>query len=440
MRETGRIVNKEKQAVCNIPCHAILIPIRIELLSPAVYPDVGLGVDTIGKIMNKLSLLFSFLLVITLVSGCSSPPTVSPSPTATLIPVQAATAIPLSSATPSADDLLATRLNSALNDLAQKGNLSGAILVARAGQVLFSQGYGMANIDLKISNTPTIKFHIGSLTKQFTAFAILLLQQQGKLNVQDPICKYVKECPETWQAITIHQLLIHTSGIPEFNTTPGIQEFVMHPETPLQIIAQFRNLPLDFKPGEKYAFSNSGYMLLGYIIEKLSGQPYASFLQENIFDPLQMKASGYDGDQQTGPDHALGYKNAATPANFVDKSIGYAASGLYSTVGDLLLWDQSLYTEKLMPGSLRDEIFKAFVLLPASDASSGYGWFIGKQFSQPWMFATSAGAGYICEINRFPESKVTIIILTNRQDTDLKGLNALIAPIIFGGVWVSPTH
>lgn len=402
--------------------------------------------------MNQLTRWIGILLVVSLASGCAAPATASASPTATRLAAPTAADIPLPSPTPAAldtslprptpgaDAQIAARLASALNDLAQKGSLSGAILVARDGQVIFSQGYGMANVDLKIPNTPATRFHIGSETKIFTAFAILLLQQQKKLTVQDPICKYIEECPAAWQEITIHQLLVHTSGIPEFNNTPGIQEFILHPATPLQLIARFRDLPLDFKAGERYAFSNSGYMLLGYIIEKVSGQPYAAFLQQNIFDPLQMKNSGYDGDQQTGPEHALGYKNATTPANFVDKSIGYAATGLYSTVGDLLIWDQSLYTEKLLPAALRDEIFTPFVQVPSSDVSSGYGWYIGKQFDQAWMYTSAAGAGFINEINRFPDSKVTIIISTNRQDTDLKGLNALIGPIVFGGVWVSPSH
>ncbi len=305
--------------------------------------------------------------------------------------------------------------------------------------MILSQGYGMANIALNSPNTPDTKFHIGNLTKQFTAMAILLLQQQGKLDVQEPVCKYVEDCPEAWRPVTIQQLLIHTSGIHEFNTTPGVQEFVLHPATPLQIIAQFRDLPLDFAPGEKYAFSNSGYMLLGYVIEKVSGQPYAVFLQENIFDPLQLRNTGYDDEEHAGPDHALGYKPDATPAAFVDKSIPYAASGLYSTVGDLLLWDQALYTDKLLTTSLQDEMFKAFVPIPESSASCGYGWYIGKQFDQPWMYSSSGAMGFVAEINRFPDSRVTILFLTNRQDTDLKGLNALIPPMIFGGVWVSPT-
>jgi CubicO group peptidase (beta-lactamase class C family) len=301
--------------------------------------------------MNKVTLLLGFLAVITLTAGFSSSAAISQSPTVTLPPS------PVPTATLTADAQLAGKMGAALTALAEKGSLSGSILVARDGQVILSQGYGMANIELKTPNTPETKFHIGSLTKQFTAMAILQLQQQGKLDVQESACKYIEDCPEAWQPITIHQLLIHTSGIHEFNDTAGLKELILHKVTPLQIIAQFRDLPLDFTPGEKYAFSNSGYILLGNIIEKVSGQSYAAFLQQNIFDPLQMKNSGYYSDQQTGQDHAIGYKNATTPFQYVDKSINYSSSGLYSTVGDLLLWDQALYTDKLLPASLQDEMF-----------------------------------------------------------------------------------
>jgi len=403
--------------------------------------------------MNKIHAIPGFLFILFLAAGCSSPTSVTSTPTANLTsapptttkltsapPTTATqTAAPTPTATLSADAQLVGKLDVALAALAQQGSLSGAILVARDGNVIFNQGYGMANMEQKIPNTPEIKFHIGSLTKQFTAMAILLLQKQGKLDVKASVCKYIEDCPEAWQPVTIQQLLIHTSGIHEFNKTPGMQEFVLHPATPLQIISQFRDLPLDFTPGEQFSFSNSGYMLLGYIVEKVSGQPYASFLQQEIFDPLQMKNTGYDDEGQTGSDHALGYMNGTTPPPFVDRSIQYAASGLYSTVGDLLLWDQALYTEKLLPALMQDEMFKPFVAIPASTLSCGYGWYVGKQFDQPWFYTASGAVGFVGEINRFPATKVTIIILTNRQDTDLKSLNALISPIVFGKDWVSPT-
>lgn len=369
-------------------------------------------------------------------------PSATSAPSSTAVPTPNATLIPTpgSTSTLTADAQLADQIGAALSGLAEQGSLSGSVLIAKDGQVLLSRGYGLANKEAKLPNTPATKFHLGSLTKQFTAMAILLLQKQGKLNVQDLICKYIEDCPQAWQQVAIHQLLIHTSGIHEINDTAGIREFALHPATPLQLIARFRDLPLDFPPGAKYSYTNSGYILLGYIIENVSGQSYATFMQENIFDPLQMKNSGYDDDQHTGPDHAVGYKDATTPAYFVDKSIAYASAGLYSTVEDLMLWDQALYTDELFPASLRNEMFTPFVPIPSTTLSSGYGWNIGRQFDQPWIYYGSAGPGFTNIIHRFPDATVTIIILTNRQDTALKSLNALIAPMIFGGVWVSPTN
>ena len=342
--------------------------------------------------MNKLVRLLTLLALTTIVTGCAAPASSPAASTATGMNTAqtpaSLTSMPVQPPNPTAQ--LDPKIAQTLTDLVQQGKLSGAVLIARDGQVLLSQGYGMANIEQKLPNTPQTKFHIGSITKQFTAMAILQLQQSGKLNVNDAVCKYFDPCPAAWQPVTLHQLLIHTSGIHDINTIPGLMDFVKKPATPLQIIRLFRDLPLDFAPGSKYSFSNSGYMLLGYIIEQVSGQPYAEFLQQNIFKPLHMNNSGYDGNYDL-PGRATGYKDASTPADFVDPSIGYAAAGLYSTVGDLLLWEQALSTDKLIPQALLDKMFTPYVAVPNSILSSGYGVFIGKQFDQPWIWTGSQG-------------------------------------------------
>jgi CubicO group peptidase (beta-lactamase class C family) len=380
--------------------------------------------------------LLLVLTLLALATGCAAPATATASPTPP--PLPSATAAPTVTTTPSADEQMAAKLDEAFSALAGEGKFSGAVLVARDGQVLFSRGYGLANVDLQIPNTPAVKFHIGSASKQFTAMAILQLQSQGKLNVQDQVCKYIKDCPAAWAPITIQQLLIHTSGIPDLNKAPGLQDFILHPHTPLELIALFRDLPLDFTPGEKYSYSNSGYYLLGVVIENVSGLSYADFLQKNIFDPLQMKDSGYDIDPNPGQDFAIGYTDASTRPPFVDKSIQYAAAGLYSTVGDLLLWDQALYTDKLVPASLVAEMFTPFVPIPASSLSGGYGWYIGKQFDHPWMYYAGGANGFLSALHRFPDSHMFIVMLANRSDIDFKAIHSLISPIIFGQPWVSP--
>jgi CubicO group peptidase (beta-lactamase class C family) len=308
----------------------------------------------------------------------------------------------------------------------------GSILVARDGKVLLSKGYGMANLELDVPNTPQTKFRLASVTKQFTAMAILLLQQQGKLNVQDPICKYIQDCPEAWQPITIHHLLTHTSGIHEYLTTADFEDFGKKSVSPIQIIDRFLHLPLDFVPGKSWSYSNSGYILLGYIIEKVSGQPYAIFLKKNIFGPLQMADTDYDNNRMVTKNRAAGYSSQYANAVYLDMSVPYAAGGLFSTVEDLFLWDQALYTDKLVPASLLGEVFAPKATIPDSDLSYGYGWFVGMQFSRQWVSHSGGINGFCSVINRYPEDKVSVIILSNREDAAVADITLGIARMIFG--------
>ena len=171
---------------------------------------------------------------------------------------------------------------------------SGSVLIAQDGKILISKGYGLANREHDVSNTPQTKFRLGSVTKQFSAMAILLLEKQGKLKVEDPISKYIKDAPEAWKDVTIHHLLSHTGGIPEYTVGAAFRQMWTLPANPSRIMALFKDKPLDFKPGEKFKYSNSGYILVGMIIENASGMTYEDFVRLNIFKPLQMNDSGYD--------------------------------------------------------------------------------------------------------------------------------------------------
>src|ERR1700733_5463335 len=172
----------------------------------------------------------------------------------------------------------------------------GSVLVARKSEILLSKGYGLANLEWNIPNSPSTKFRLGSVTKQFTAACILLLEERGKLKVEDPVKKHMPDAPPSWDKVTIYHLLTHTSGIPSFTGFPDYRSTEAAPTTPEKLVARFRDKPLEFQPGEKWNYSNSGYVLLGYLIEKVSGQKYAAFVQENIFTPLGMKDSGYDSN------------------------------------------------------------------------------------------------------------------------------------------------
>jgi len=318
-----------------------------------------------------------------------------------------------------------------LSKLTKARLFSGSVLIARDGKVLVRKGYGDADREKHVVNTAQTKFRIGSMTKPFTAMAILILQAQGKLNVHNRICTYLSECPATWQKITLHHLLTHTSGIPDFPHFPDYLTTQGLPSSPTQTIARFKDKPLDFQPGEKFSYSNSGYIVLGAIIERTSGATYEAFLRDNIFVPLQMVNSGYD---RNNGDLAVGYRDqTSVPADFIDMSIPYAAGGLYSTVEDLYCWDQALYTDKLIPKNLRDKMFTPFVLMPnGGGLGYGYGWGIGEEGNHPIVSHEGGINGFHGAIARYPNDKTVIIILGNRQDMNLFEMRTQIAKIVFG--------
>jgi CubicO group peptidase (beta-lactamase class C family) len=314
-----------------------------------------------------------------------------------------------------------------LSKLTKARLFSGSVLIARNGKVLVRKGYGEADRKKHVVNTAQTKFRLGSNTKQFTAMAILILQARGKLNVQDRICTYLADCPTTWQKITLHHLLTHTSGIPDFTSFPDFKITMRSPSSPTETIARFKDKPLDFQPGEKFSYSNSGYVVLGAIIEQASGKRYEAFLQENIFVPLQMVDSGYD---HNNGDLAVGYRNQTNLADFIDMSIPYAAGGLYSTVEDLYRWDQALYTDKLIPKNLRDKMFTPFV--PLGGFGYGYGWGIGKEGDRPVVSHIGGIQGFSSSITRYPNNKVVIIVLGNREDVNSGDIGVQLAKIVFG--------
>ena len=262
--------------------------------------------------------------------------------------------------------------------------------------------------------------------------AILILEKQGKLNVKDPICKYVPDCPSTWESINVKHLLTHTSGIPDFTSFGDYLVTRNVPTTPVQTIARFKDKPLDFQPGEKFSYSNSGYVVLGYNIEQISGQTYEDFLQQSIFTPLNLRDTGYDHNSNS---LAVGYPNrySTQPADFIDMSIPYSAGGLYSTVDDLYLWEQALSTDQLVPKAYLDEMFATQVVIPDSGSAYGYGWIVRKDPSGRSIDEHDGGIeGFATVIARYPDDKITIIALSNQQDMDIGLILRLLSNKIFG--------
>jgi CubicO group peptidase (beta-lactamase class C family) len=257
----------------------------------------------------------------------------------------------LAGALASAQAADSARMDDVVQSYVKSGKFMGSVLVWKNGQALLDKGYGYANLEWQVPNSPDTKFRLGSMSKQFTAAAILLLQQRGKLNVNDPIRKYVPDAPAAWDKITLYHLLTHTSGVPNFTDLPGYPDWERKPAKPAEMVAWFKDKPLEFTPGSKWHYSNSGYTLLGVVIEKVSGVTYQQFLADNIFTPLGMHDSGYDSNHAVIARHASGYspgKNGVEPAGYIDMSIPYSAGGLYSTTHDILLWEQGLFGGKLL--------------------------------------------------------------------------------------------
>lgn len=331
----------------------------------------------------------------------------------------------------------APKIDEYLNALAGQQRFAGSVLVARDGKVIVSKGYGLANVELDVPNTPQTRFRLGSITKQFTATAILLLQERGKLSVGDPICKYIDNCPAAWSEVTIHHLLSHTGGIPNFTSFPDYVPKMMMPVTTQEMIARFKNKPLDFKPGEKWAYSNSGYFLLGAIIEKASGESYESFLQKNIFDPLKMTSSGYDHFDTILKKRATGYsltKGKTVNSAFLDMTQPYSAGSLYSTVEDLFSWNEALYAGKVLAAKSLEAM--------TTPVKNNYAYGLGVETKNNRKMISHGGGinGFATFIARFPEEKVTIVVLRN-ADYGLPAPGKVtqdLAAIVFGEKYEVP--
>lgn len=243
------------------------------------------------------------------------------------------------------------RMDQVVRASADADEFSGAVLVARDGQVLLDQGYGFANREWRIANDGDTKFRLGSLSKQFTAVAVMLLNERGLVDLDAPVKRYLPDAPATWDAVTVRHLLNHTSGVPNFTAFADFAAQKTLPATPASLIARFSGRPLDFQPGEGFAYSNSGYVLLSAIIEAASGETYADFVSENLFQPLGMADSGYDDHDVILSRRASGYTltgSGIANADYVDMSIPMGAGALYSTPHDLLKWEQGLFGGRVL--------------------------------------------------------------------------------------------
>ena len=248
----------------------------------------------------------------------------------------------------------------------------------------------------------------------FTAAAILLLQERGLLNVQDRIGKYLEKPPQKWVKVRIHHLLCHSSGIPNFTSFPSYKETWMVPSKPEETVRRFRNKPLEFAPGTKIAYSNSGYTLLAMIIERASGMPFGEFVEKNIFQPLDMSDSGHETHAAILKHRATGYtwgENGLEHAPYHNLDLVIDSGSIYSTVDDLLKWDQALYTDRLLSAESREAMFTSYG--EVAGRGSGYGWGMGELVGRKFQGHSGRINGFYAQVGRVPEERVTVIVLSN---------------------------
>ncbi len=341
--------------------------------------------------------------------------------------------------TPSADNNKADKIHELVSAYAAYGKFNGAILVAEKGEILYKKGFGFANMEWNIPNETDTRFRLASVSKQFSAMLIMQLVGENKLALDLPISTYLPEYPkEKADKITIHHLLTHTSGTPSYTSFPNYQELMLKSMQPDELLQVFADSTLLFEPGERFSYSNSGYALLGAILEKITKKSYKEVLQEKILNPLGMTHTGFENSNAIIKNRAMGYYKMGskfTPANYIDMSIAYAAGGLYSSVEDMYRWDQALYTEKLLPQKYLDLIFSKHIA--AWGQHYGYGWLVGDSYigNTKKIIQTIEHDGVINGFNslifRIPSERSSIILLNNTGGALLYEMSQAISGILY---------
>jgi CubicO group peptidase (beta-lactamase class C family) len=322
---------------------------------------------------------------------------------------------------------VSAQLDEYMTALSDAGRFTGSVLGAQNGTMLLSKGYGMANYEFDVPNSPDTVFPIGSCTKQFTAAAIMKLQEQGRLNVSDPITQYIPNA-SPWNDIRIYNLLNHTSGIP----CEGGYLLIDPTDIPLkELVRRFVDLPLTFKPGENYTYSNNGYITLSYIIEVASGQSFDEYLRDNIFLPLGMNSTGQDDAADVFKNRASGYTTfGGKRVHYEHQNIhnSYGAGSMHSTTEDLYRWEQALYTHgKILSQASLDAM-----------AKNGYGIVKAEYLNRTLIFHSGRNFGYTAFTGYYPDSKTSIIFLSNYDRTPLGSLPRNLSAIVFGEKYTLP--
>jgi CubicO group peptidase (beta-lactamase class C family) len=358
-------------------------------------------------------------------------------------PVVLVAALALLSAAPSARgdagaEAKAKRIDALVESYRRVGQFNGSVLVAEKGAVVFKKAYGLAQMEWGIPNTPDTRFRLGSITKQFTATLVLRQVEQGRIRLDGTLSEYLPDYrKDTGAKVKVHHLLTHTSGIPSYTDRPSFFPEVSRDPYPVdEFVKKFCSGDLEFEPGSKFHYDNSGYFLLGAVLEKVTGKTYEQLLREEILDPLGMKDTGYDRGETILPRRAAayekdlgGYRNAA----YLDMSLPYAAGALYSTVEDLYRWDQALYGTAVLSEASKEKMFAPFL------EGYAYGWNVrtipaGEPEAGKKEIGHGGGInGFNTLIRRVPEDRGLIVLLNNTGGTALAAIARGILEVLAGG-------
>ncbi|WP_298778563.1 serine hydrolase [uncultured Polaribacter sp.] len=297
-----------------------------------------------------------------------------------------------------------------------KSNETGvAALVAKDGKIIYRKAFGKANLELDVNMTPDNVFEVGSITKQFTAVSILILLEEGKLKLDDEITKFIPDYPTNGNKITIHHLLTHTSGIKSYTSMQEFGKVMTIDQSPLKFIDFFKNTPIDFKPGEKYKYNNSGYFILGYIIEKVSGMSYPKFIKERIFDKIKMSNSYYGSHSKLIKNRASGYQKRGefSNAQYISLTLPYAAGSIMSNVDDMLKWQTAITNNVFVKKTTIEKAFTNHTLNNGDKINYGYGWSINEINDLPTLEHGGAIPGYLSMGVFVPSKNIYVIVFSN---------------------------
>ena len=326
------------------------------------------------------------------------------------------------SATIGAPDTMTSKIDNLFGDYDHPDSPGASVMVVRDGKVIFAKGYGLANVEERIACGTNTNFRLASVTKQFTAMAIMILAERKKLSLDETLTDFFPEFPPYGKGIMVRHLLSHTAGLVDYeDVIPKGTEIPVLDRDVLRLLMQQKQT--NFPPGSKHRYSNSGYALLALIVEARSGNTFAHFLKENIFQPLKMKHTlAYEQGLSVVPNRAFGYSPEGTGFKRTDQSLTSSVlgdGGIYSSVADLYHWDQALYTDKLVSQKMLKLAFTPATETEHPNTGYGFGWYVGKYHGLKELWHSGNSIGFSTRIARFPEKRFTVIILTNRTDAKL---------------------